>query len=134
MIIDFITFVTNEFLILVNRPDDDIKNRCINLVCLSIFNYIIFVFSIIYMWSISRGIFEYSKLFFTVFVIILILLIFFLVKRRYNLNYELVIEKYKGKYIFSKFIISLLFIAIFFTPIFGIGIGIVILRDFLYNI
>jgi len=134
MIIDFITFVTNGFLILVNKPNDDIKSRCINLVCINIFNYFIFVFSILYMWLISSDIFEYNKLFFAVFVIALIFLIFLLVKKRYILSYESVIGRYKNKYSFSNFIFSLSFIVIFFTPIFGIGFGIVILRHLLYNI
>lgn len=134
MIIDFIAFVTNGFLILVNKPDDDIKSRCINLVCINIFNYLIFVFSILYMWLISSGIFEYSKLFLAVFTVLLIFLIFVLVKKRYMLSYESIIEGYKNKYSYSNLIICLLFIAIFFIPIFGIGFGIVILRDLLYNI
>lgn len=134
MIIDFITFVTNGVLILVNKPDDDIKNRCINLVCINIFNYLILVFLILYMWLISRGVFEYSKLFLAVFTILLIFLIFVLVKKRYMLSYESIIEGYKNKYSYSNLIISLLFIMIFFIPIFGIGFGIVILRDLLYNI
>jgi hypothetical protein len=134
MIIDFITFVTNGFLILVNKPNDDIKSRCINLVCINIFNYLIFVFSILYMWLISSGVFDYNKLFFALFVIVLIFLIFFLVRKRYFFSYESVIGRYKNKYRFSSFKVSLLFAVIFFTPIFGIGFGIVLFRHLLYNI
>lgn len=133
MIIDFITFITNRFLIIVNKAEDDIKNRCINLVCINTFNYLIFVFSIFYMWLISSLIIEYNKLFFSLFVILLFFLIFLMLRRRYMVSYGSVIEKYKNKYSFNNHIISFLFIIIFFTPIFGIGFGMVILRDLLYH-
>lgn len=133
MIIDFMIFLTNGFLILVNRSDEDIKSRCIYVVAINVFNYVFLALSIVYMWLISNGTVSYRKLLYGVFAISIALLIFILIRKRYDAVYEAVVEKYTEKYNIGKFMICLLFLLIFLSPIFGIGIGMQVLRSVLYG-
>lgn len=134
MAIKFMIFITDNFLRMVNNSNDDIKTRCKYVVSINLFNYVILIFCILYMWLISAHILVYSQIFVVISSMFALAGIYVFLKIKYFSQYQTVIDSFEGKYSFSKLKSSLLFAIIFFAPILGIGFGISILRSMFYNI
>ncbi len=131
--IKYLLFITHNFLLMLSRINsNDICLRCINTVSIILCNGFFSCFGIIYMFLISRRLVSFNKLFFFTFSIIFCLIVFIFMHRSYLKSYDHIMEELSLTYKYNNKKYILFFLISFFIPILLIGIGLVILRKFLY--
>lgn len=132
-VIEFLIFITFKSLLLLAKINsDDISIRCINTVSIILCNVFFVVFGTIYMILISNKIVFFNKMFFWGFTICFCVTIFISMHKSYLEHYSYIIKKLDKSYKYSNIKYLMLFLVSFLTPILMIGIGLSILREFLY--
>lgn len=129
-IIEYLIYVTHNFLILLKKVNDrDIKGRCINGVAIIIFLFCFLVFSIIYVLFIRITMLSFSETIYFVACISTFMLSFNAVNRRYRDIYESTVEILDNRLKYGKSKIIIIFVFIWFIPIFSFWGGVLLLKQ-----
>ncbi|RTL48891.1 MAG: hypothetical protein EKK39_11810 [Sphingobacteriales bacterium] len=133
--LDYILYITHGFLLIVKKlNNEDIEGRSKNVLAIIVFLFSLLLSSIAYGIGISNKLISYNKTRIFVFGIALFFIVRYLIFKRYKNQYNEVIETLTNKFSYSKTRIVLSFLIFWITPIFLLWIGIIILRQSIYQL
>ncbi len=132
-VLDYALFIIHRFLVILKRVNNkDIEDRSKNGLTLIIFLYSMLLFSVIYGTSISKKIISYNKFIVIGAGIIIFILARYLIFKRYKTAYYKVIEVLNGQFSYSNKKIIFLFLILWFSALFFLWIGVIIVRKCIY--
>lgn len=132
IVFDYLIYIIHTFLMLLKKVNEyDVKGRAINALAIIIFFLCFLIISILYIILISNGWLTFSKPVYFLICIISFLIIFRMINRRYRNQYELIIEGLDRRFNYKKTTIVLIFLLVWFIPIFSFWGGILLFRQLL---
>jgi len=133
--LDYILYITHSFLLIVKKlNNEDIEGRSKNALAIMVFLIGLLLSSIAYGLGISSRLISYNKPVIFIYGIVLFFVVRYLIFKRYKNQYNEVIETLTNKFTYTKTRIVLSFLIFWFIPIFLLWIGIIILRQSIYQL
>lgn len=132
---NFILYVTHHFLSLMRKANqDDLKGRVKGALTMMLFLTSLQIFATFYALGINFKLYPYNKS--TIFIIafILFLVIRYFVVNYYSTRYDEVLIGLNQKLVYSKSKIIFYFLFFWFTPIFFVGFGMILIRKLLFHL
>lgn len=132
IVLDYLIYVTHNFLLLVNKVNPyNLRERSVNAVSLMLFFLCFLIVSAIYMLLINVGFLAFNKIIYFIACILSFVLIYSFINKRYKAKYDFVIELLDRKLNYNNRTFIILFLLIWFIPLVSFWGGLLFIRSLL---